>query len=749
MADDSTVQIKVVTTSDGKGVEQAEQGLAKLGATATNSAGSLSSMAAAFGIGQIAANAFNKVVSAGVNLIKDSYNAYSQQDLALTRLQTGINNVKSATDKHIGALVEQAQALQKTTRFSDDQYESAQGILATFQLNQRAISALTPRLGDMAEGLARVTGEMPDLEGNAMLVAKAIGGEDTAGLANTLRRAGVQMTEFQQQTLKTGNMQQRMAIITQVLDMNFRGMAQSAGDSAAGGVAKLGNVVNDAQEQFGMIEHAIGDGFLGALTQLVGGNTQAIASLGAATVAVVVLGGAILGIGAIIKAVSFESLIAVALNPLTWAFLALAAVIGVVVYKAMGNFQKQVTDAQKSAQGFGGSLGSDIPAGASKASGAMSDLADKLKDIDDQINRANRDFREQMATMIQSHEDKVTTFKGQLAEENTDFDNTQKSKEDDFKDSQQNILDEHNKTIGDLNQQYQDELLNGRRANQKKLKDIQTAIADENAKYDKQVADKQEQYTKDVTEAQKSHDKKTTALQQQLDAENALLTKHASDVAGIRQGDFIDEIDKLKRSHTEQLAAFDKQKKDIIKNANETASGIGGAFSDASAPGGSLDLAGKAMGDAMGRGLKTAFEGALKDVGKGAVNYLTRIGSFISTKGLYLNDPKNKNKSVSEIWNATGMNESIFNDGTQAGKKAAGGPVSAGEPYWVGDNPDGSLNSTSELFVPSQSGTIVPANKTRGMLGGKSVTFNQTNHIYNSVDLEAANKEMGWRLANA
>lgn len=62
-------------------------------------------------------------------------------------------------------------------------------------------------------------------------------------------------------------------------------------------------------------------------------------------------------------------------------------------------------------------------------------------------------------------------------------------------------------------------------------------------------------------------------------------------------------------------------------------------------------------------------------------------------------------------------------------KKAKGGDVNAGQPYVVGDNPDGSLNSTSEVFVPGASGTIVPANKVRealgqpGAAGGSSSTF--------------------------
>lgn len=55
-----------------------------------------------------------------------------------------------------------------------------------------------------------------------------------------------------------------------------------------------------------------------------------------------------------------------------------------------------------------------------------------------------------------------------------------------------------------------------------------------------------------------------------------------------------------------------------------------------------------------------------------------------------------------------------------AGNRASGGPVSAGSPYWVGENPDGSLNRTSELFVPKTSGTVYNQAQLAGMGRGLS-----------------------------
>ena len=50
--------------------------------------------------------------------------------------------------------------------------------------------------------------------------------------------------------------------------------------------------------------------------------------------------------------------------------------------------------------------------------------------------------------------------------------------------------------------------------------------------------------------------------------------------------------------------------------------------------------------------------------------------------------------------------------------RASGGPVYSGGMYAVGDNPDGSWNATTELFVPKQAGTVFTQSQLAGMGGG-------------------------------
>lgn len=73
------------------------------------------------------------------------------------------------------------------------------------------------------------------------------------------------------------------------------------------------------------------------------------------------------------------------------------------------------------------------------------------------------------------------------------------------------------------------------------------------------------------------------------------------------------------------------------------------------------------------------------------------------------------------------------------GQRAGGGPVSANKPYFVGENSDGSLNNTSELFVPRSSGSIVNSKDLQEALGGggNGLTNNiQAIYINNKADAD-------------
>ena len=82
-----------------------------------------------------------------------------------------------------------------------------------------------------------------------------------------------------------------------------------------------------------------------------------------------------------------------------------------------------------------------------------------------------------------------------------------------------------------------------------------------------------------------------------------------------------------------------------------------------------------------------------------------------------------------------------------ADRRAGGGPVSARQPVWVGDNPDGSLNRTSELWVPDRPGTILNQRQLAAMGVGGGMTVHNTFNTPTSPDAVA--EAIGWKFRGA
>jgi hypothetical protein len=73
--------------------------------------------------------------------------------------------------------------------------------------------------------------------------------------------------------------------------------------------------------------------------------------------------------------------------------------------------------------------------------------------------------------------------------------------------------------------------------------------------------------------------------------------------------------------------------------------------------------------------------------------------------------------------------------------RASGGPVWPGGVFAVGDNPDGSWNRTTELFVPNTAGSIMSASDSRAALGG-STNIYITQVVPPVVDKGAVGREL-------
>lgn len=194
-------------------------------------------------IGGIMAATFS--VAAITAFGKAAVDAASEQEQAETKLA-------QALGRHSQALIDQANALQKTTRFADDQIINAQASLAMFTKNEAQLKQLTKATLDFAAAKGM------DLTSAADLVGKSLGAE-----TSMLSRYGIE-------TSGAANSTERFTTILQGLGAHFGGQAAAQALTYEGSMSKLKNAFGDVLESIGQVVSR-NPAVLAAINVLTGG----------------------------------------------------------------------------------------------------------------------------------------------------------------------------------------------------------------------------------------------------------------------------------------------------------------------------------------------------------------------------------------------------------------------------------------------------------------------------------------------
>ena len=174
--------------------------------------------------------------------VNKTVGAYRQQIEAETKLRRSLANVASASSDGADKLIQLAAALQKVTTFGDEQIIAGQAMLATFQLNEDAIAALTPRMIDMAAATEK------DMVSAAMLLGKAFTGQVSA-----LSEAGIIIDKVGITSARSAGPVREFAFLAGELDKNFRGVAEALADTDIGKLAQMAAITSDMTEKIGKV----------------------------------------------------------------------------------------------------------------------------------------------------------------------------------------------------------------------------------------------------------------------------------------------------------------------------------------------------------------------------------------------------------------------------------------------------------------------------------------------------------------
>lgn len=228
----------VITAKD-----EASAALKNFGNNANSVGDKIASVAKVAGVALLAASA--AAVAFGVSSIK----AYSESENELTQLNTVLKSTNQVAGVTAQSAIDLSKALQKTTKFSDEQVLSAENLLLTFTAIGKDIF---PQATKTVLNMATALGE--DTKSASIQLGKAL--QDPILGITALRRVGVNFSDAQKEVVKnlveTGRKAEAQKLILKELETEFGGSAEAAGGTFAGSLAKLKNSFNDIQETIGL-----------------------------------------------------------------------------------------------------------------------------------------------------------------------------------------------------------------------------------------------------------------------------------------------------------------------------------------------------------------------------------------------------------------------------------------------------------------------------------------------------------------
>lgn len=191
-----------------------------------------------------------------VVIAKKATEAAGKQELAEIKLATALKNANVYTKESFQGMLTYANALQRTTRFEDENIIASMGLIQQFKkLSQEELQQLIPRVLDLAQSMG---GGPEGLETASRLVAKTLGSS-----TNALARQGIEIDGN-----ATGT--ERLNQLTAGLTTRMGGQAEAAAKSFEA-TASFSKVLGEISEEIGNLiikNSAFSDGLKGIKSAL-------------------------------------------------------------------------------------------------------------------------------------------------------------------------------------------------------------------------------------------------------------------------------------------------------------------------------------------------------------------------------------------------------------------------------------------------------------------------------------------------
>jgi hypothetical protein len=247
MAAKIPLEITANTTDAQRDIDKVDKSLDKLGDTSKKASGGLSDAAEQLtGVSLSSAGAVGGIVAL-IGGLQQSVAAAMEAESIQADLNATLLSTKGAAGLTADEINNMAAEMSNLTGIEDDSIVSAQSMLLTFTNIGKDVFPMA------TEAMLNMSVKFGGLEAASMQLGKAL--NDPIAGVGALRRVGVQLTDQQEEQINkfmaVNDIASAQKIILGELAVEFGGLAEAAGNTTAGKMAKLQNAIGNLSEEIG------------------------------------------------------------------------------------------------------------------------------------------------------------------------------------------------------------------------------------------------------------------------------------------------------------------------------------------------------------------------------------------------------------------------------------------------------------------------------------------------------------------
>ena len=169
--------------------------------------------------------------------------------------------------KAFDAIRDRASELESKTTFGGDTFVAGAAELGTYLKDPKALSAAMGTLANYAAGMGGPSVDQSQMVEYATQLGKALD-----GTYDGLKKKGFELTEAQQKIIETGTDMEKVAVINDVINQSWKGLAESYANTPTGKIEQFKNKI-------GQLYEAAGQKLVGGVMRLLTAVTNLLDTL--------------------------------------------------------------------------------------------------------------------------------------------------------------------------------------------------------------------------------------------------------------------------------------------------------------------------------------------------------------------------------------------------------------------------------------------------------------------------------------